>query len=95
LIESPDSQEIPRPEADDNFEDKHELGSVGMSLDSSSTQFYVALGKCDWLDGLMHVVGRVCEGSEKEKILKIMESCPTVPGGRPKFDIRVCECGQF
>ena len=95
LIDTQDSLEIAGPVVDENFEDKHELGSVGMSLDSSSTQFYVTLGRCEWLDGLMHVIGRLCEGKEKEKILRIMESSATLPGGRPKFDARVSQCGQL
>lgn len=99
LIDSCDSEELARifkDLGDSGLQDRHQKGSVGLCVEQGVAQFYVALQDCEWLDGVMPVVGNVLlQASDGYRILEFLGNCLTLPGGKPKFEIKVVQCGQF
>jgi len=99
IVETPDCFELgnfgpAREEMAEFCGEVHEPGSLGLMMESSSTEFYVTLGECDWLNGVLPCFGRVWKGSSG-KVLEILKSALTLPGGRPKVEIKVVQCGQY
>ncbi len=99
LVDSPDSDQLASLVHDLDVQvsnDVHQVGTVGLSVENSVTQFYVALQKCQWLDGVMPIVGQVLvDAHESFKVLEFVGNCLTLPAGKPKFEIKVVQCGQF
>uniref|UniRef100_A0A6T7N3J9 Peptidyl-prolyl cis-trans isomerase n=1 Tax=Hanusia phi TaxID=3032 RepID=A0A6T7N3J9_9CRYP len=80
---------------DENFELKHnEAGLLSMANvgpNTNASQFFITLGKADWLDGKHVVFGKVISGME---IVQALESFGS-KDGEVKEDCRIALCGQL
>ena len=78
---------------DENFYLKNDrrglLGMANAGANSNGSQFYILLGKAEWLDGHHCVFGRVVEGMD---VVRKLEEAGTAQG-TPKVRIYITDCG--
>lgn len=67
------------------------LSMANAGPNTNSSQYFVCLGKTDWLNGKHIVFGNLVSGAE---VLTAMEKCGT-PGGRPTKKVTVTAAGQL
>ncbi|KAJ5077501.1 peptidyl-prolyl cis-trans isomerase d-related [Anaeramoeba ignava] len=82
---------------DENFIHKHTgAGLLSMANSGPNTngcQFFITCAKCEWLDGVHVVFGKVIEGLV---VVRKIENVPVVGNnGRPKLSVVITECGQL
>ena len=81
--------------ADENFKLTHsEPGLLSMANagpNTNSSQFFITLVPCPWLDGKHVVFGKVIEGME---ILKILEQTGS-SSGKPSKQAKIIDCGHY
>jgi cyclophilin family peptidyl-prolyl cis-trans isomerase len=76
--------------------EKHEIGSLGLSLERNLSEFYITVGDCEWMNGLTVCFGRVYAlgtNNEAAELLKILGKLETLPGGRPRSLVKITQCG--
>lgn len=99
IVDTPDSYKLAnhgpsKEELSANCTEHHEPGSIGFMMEGSVTEFYITLSGCEWLDGVLPCFGRIWKRNTN-KILDILKSSLTLPGGKPKTEIKVLQCGQY
>lgn len=60
---------------------------------SNGCQFFLTLGKTDWLDGKHVVFGRVL--GDGMLVLRKLENVATGPNNRPKVQCVITQCGEM
>ena len=81
--------------ADENFELKFDkAGALAMAnggKNTNSSQFFIALQPCEWLDGKHTVFGFVSAGMD---VVRMIEDCGTAQG-RTRGIVTIAQCGQL
>ncbi|KAH8052219.1 peptidyl-prolyl cis-trans isomerase [Aureococcus anophagefferens] len=81
--------------ADENFELKFDkAGALAMAnggKNTNSSQFFIALQPCEWLDGKHTVFGLVSAGMD---VVRMIEDCGTAQG-RTRGIVTIAQCGQL
>ena len=81
--------------ADENFELKFDkAGALAMAnggKKTNSSQFFIALQPCEWLDGKHTVFGFVSAGMD---VVRMIEDCGTAQG-RTRGIVTIAQCGQL
>lgn len=60
---------------------------------SNGCQFFLTLGKTDWLDGKHVVFGRVL--GDGMLVLRKLENVDTGPNNKPRVQCVITECGEM
>ncbi|CAL8468677.1 g8217 [Coccomyxa elongata] len=83
--------------ADENFTAKHTgpglLSMANSGKDTNGCQFFMTVGKTDWLDNKHVVFGRVL--GEGLLVLRKIENVQTGPQDKPKLQVVIAECGEM
>ncbi len=87
------------PFADENFIHKHDqpglLSMANSGPNTNGCQFFITCQKCNWLDGKHVVFGKVLD----ESSMLVVRKCEAVPvsgnKGRPRFLLKIVECGEL
>lgn len=84
--------------ADENFEGKHTgpglLSMANSGPDSNGCQFFITLGKAEWLDGKHVVFGRVL--GDGMLVIRKLEAVPVAgAGSKPKLPCVITQCGEM
>lgn len=61
--------------------------------DTNGCQFFMTVGKSDWLDNKHVVFGRVL--GEGLLVLRKIENVQTGPQDKPKLQVVITECGEM
>lgn len=82
---------------DENFLHRHDqpgmLSMANSGKDTNACQFFITLGKADWLNGVHVVFGKVLDA---ESMLTVRK-CEAVPvsNQKPRIPLRITECGEL
>ena len=80
---------------DENFTLRHDapglLSMANAGPNTGSSQFFVTLAPCAWLDGRHVVFGEVASGMA---VIEALSRVATGPGDAPKLPITIVKCGQ-
>lgn len=84
--------------ADENFTLRHTgpglLSMANSGPNTNGCQFFITLGKCDWLDGKHVVFGKLIDEDSLLVVRKI-ENVPAGQQNKPKLPIMISECGEL
>lgn len=81
---------------DENFDIQHGgagwLSMANAGPDTNGSQFFITFVKTPWLDGRHVVFGKVLAG---EEVLKAVEDLPTDFRDRPRYEVKIEDCGAL
>ena len=78
-------------ESDLKFDRPGVLAMATSGPDTNSSQFFVALQACEWLDGKHTAFGHVSAGMD---VIRTVEDCGTAQG-RTRGIVTIANCGQL
>lgn len=71
----------------------HDAVQANSGKDTNGCQFFMTVGKTDWLDNKHVVFGRVL--GEGLLVLRKIENVQTGPQDKPKLQVVIAECGEM
>lgn len=71
----------------------HAPAQANSGKDTNGCQFFMTVGKTDWLDNKHVVFGRVL--GEGLLVLRKIENVQTGPQDKPKLQVVIAECGEM
>jgi len=70
------------------------LLQANSGANTNGCQFFITLGRCEWLNGKHVVFGKVLDQASLQVVRKL-EQIPTGQNDKPKFQAIIEECGEM